>query len=149
MARRLNPFLLRLSRWPRRIAALVCLLLAAASTLVPADGSPAPHHSRAGNPVAAALHAGQVAVPVTVSSARALGFVRTGDHVGILTAPDETDRAGPELVADGLRVLAVSGDGAALSGDSPVVVVAADRAQAVRLAAGSARPLLVVVDDSP
>jgi hypothetical protein len=149
MARRLNPFLLRLSRWPRRIAALVCLLLAAASTLAPADGSPTRQHPPAGNPVAAALRDGQVAVPVTVTSSRAAAIVHPGDHVGVLAGPDETDRAGPDLVADGLRVLAASQGGEAMSTDAPVIVVAADRTQAVRLAAVASRPLLVVVDKSP
>lgn len=145
---RLNPLLLRLSRWPRRIAALVCLLLAAASTLAPADGSPAAR-KLPGNPIAEALRSGQVAVPVTVASARAAAIVHAGDHVGVLTAPDETGRAGPTLVADGLRVLAAAQGGDAMSAEAPVIVVAADRTEAVQLAAVAAESLLVVVDKSP
>ena len=148
---RLNPFLLRLSRWPRRIAALVCLLLAAASTLTPADRTEPPAR-QAGNPIATGLSPGQVAVPVPLTSGPATAFVRAGDHVGVLTSSDETTRAGPTLVADGLRVLAVSGGAGAadaLSTDTPVILVAADRADAVRLAAVANRALLVVVDKSP
>jgi hypothetical protein len=149
VARRLNPFLLRLSRWPRRIAALICLLLAAASTLVPASGTTSTPAKPAGNPITAGLAAGQVAVPVTVSSGRAAAFVHVGDHVGVLVPSDETTRAGPDLVADGLRVLAVSGASGAISDDAPVIVVAAGRADAVRLAGAVSRPVLVVVDNSP
>jgi hypothetical protein len=153
VARSLNPFLIRLSRWPRRIAALVCLLLAAASTLAPASGTSAPAPAKhVDNPIAAGLAPGQVAIPVTISSGRAAAFVHVGDHVGVLAPSDETTRTRPDLVADGLRVLAVSGaadSGGSMTGDAPVVVVAAGRADAVRLAAAVSRPLLVVVDNSP
>lgn len=160
---RLNPFLLRLSRWPRRIAALVCLLLAAATALAPANDSAAAP-KRTGNPIANALRAGQVAVPLTVTSARAAAFVRAGDRVGVFTAPSdttfgaaaagetapsETDRASPVLVADGLRVLAAAAADATMSADAPVIVVAADKPTAARLAAVANGPLLVVVDKSP
>jgi hypothetical protein len=152
MARRLNPFLIRLSRWPRRIAALVCLLLAAASTLTPASGTTSARAKHAGNPIVAGLAAGQIAVPVTVSSGRAAAFVHVGDHVGVLASADETTRARPDLVADGLRVLAVSGASEAsssMSSDAPVIVVAAGRADAVQLAGVAGRSVLVVVDRSP
>lgn len=150
---RLNPFLLRLSRWPRRIAALVCLLLAAASSLAPASSSPAASN-KTGNPVATALRAGQVAVPVSVASARSAAFVRAGDSVGVFCTPGDTaaiesDRAGPVLIADGLRVLAAAQGGDSLSADAPVIIVAADRAAAARLAAVANSPLLVVLDKSP
>jgi hypothetical protein len=148
MAGRFNPLLLRLSRWPRRIAAVVCLLLAAASTLTPADGS-ATRSDHQDNPVASALHAGQVAVPLPVGSARAAAFVRTGDHVGVFRTPDDSGSGTPELIADGLRVLAASASADTLATDEPVIVVAADPAQAARLAAVAGRSVLVVLDKNP
>jgi hypothetical protein len=128
----------RIGRWPRRIAALICLLLAAGSAL-----APHPPARAADRP---ALRPGQVAVPVTVSSA---GEVAAGDQVGVLSTPsDAGDDAA--LVADHLRVLSVHSGGASLTGDaSAVVTVATDRAVAVELARYAERTLVLITDDLP
>ena len=113
----------RIGRWPRRIAALICLLLAAGSALAPHTPARATDGPR--------LHAGQVAVPVTVSSA---GAVAVGDQVGVLAAPSESG-GDAALVADHLRVLSVGSDNAGLTGTAgTVVTVATDRGVAVELA---------------
>ena len=83
MSASLQRLLVRIGRWPRRIAALICLLLAAGSALVP-------HAARREPPTGRALRRGQVAVPVTVSSA---GDVAAGDQVG------RACRARPTLAA--------------------------------------------------
>ncbi len=151
---RLNPFLLRLSRWPRRIAALVCLLLAAASTLAPADGVPTPRRRSRGNPIAAALRAGQVAVPVTVTSAHAAALRahrrprRRADRCGGRTGRDRSRR--PRRWSPTACACSRCRRAATRCPPTPrSIVVAADRAAAVRLAAVAARPLLVVVDKCP
>ncbi len=143
----LNRVLIRLSRWPRRVAALSCLLLAAASAVSPANGSDPPRSPRTANPIAAGLADGQVAVPVRASSVPSADLVRVGDRVGLLTGTDDGGEPAT-LVADRLRVLAVS-SGQDLSTAEPVVVVAANRDQAVRIATSGTRPLLIVVDRFP
>jgi hypothetical protein len=126
----------RIGRWPRRLAALGCLLLAAGSALAPTDtvrGSP----SR----TAARLGPGEVAVPVPVSAAGA-ALARVGERVG-LVAPHG-------MLADRLRVLSVHPPGESLSGDdSAVVVVAVRRAQAVLVARWTAARLVLIADDLP
>lgn len=125
----------RLGRWPRRLAALVCLLLAAGSALTPGTGSSA--RSTTGP----RLRPGEVAVPVPVSPAGAQ-LARVGERVG-LVAPRG-------LVADGLRVLAVHPPDQSLSGDdSAVVVVATTRSQALLVAQSSAATLVLIADDLP
>jgi Flp pilus assembly protein CpaB len=128
----------RLSRWPRRLAAVLCLLLAAGSALAP---TPAPRAAAPGP--AAALRPGQVAVPVAVAAAQA-DFITRGDRVGVLAAFDPPRHA--VLIADHLRVLSVRAADAALSSDATaVVVLATDRAAAVALAQLSdARPTLIL-----
>jgi hypothetical protein len=128
----------RLGRWPRRLAALVCLLLAAGSAL-----DPAPTHTARGSPsaVAARLRPGEVAVPVPVSAAGA-ALARVGERVG-LVAPHG-------MLADRLRVLSIHPPDQSLSGDdSAVVVVAASRAQAVLVARSTAVRLVLIADDLP
>lgn len=136
--------LIRLSRWPRRLAALACLLLAAASAVAPASGRPA--HAEPVT-VGRQLQPGEVAVTVAVTSAPpTLG---RGDRVGLVAGPDDSGApARPRLLADRLRVLAVT-DAAADTSDPPTVLLAADRDTAVRIAANTGRQTVVVVDRSP
>jgi hypothetical protein len=133
----------RIGRWPRRIAALACLLLAAGSALVPHTVAPA--RGRAG--VAARLHRAEVAVPLPISTLPA-DLVRPGDHVGVLASSDIGAPA--SLVADGLRVLSLRTDTAAMTADSStVVVVAANRSEAVALARFATGRLVLLVDKFP
>jgi hypothetical protein len=133
----------RIGRWPRRIAALACLLLAAGSTLVPQAPSAVTAHEG----IAARLHRAEVAVPLPISTLPP-DLVRPGDHVGVLATSDE---GGPAtLVADGLRVLSLRTDSSAMTTDSAtVVVVAARRSDAVALARFSTGRLVLMVDKLP
>ena len=134
----------RLGRWPRRIAALACLVLAAGSALVPQ--SPTAATARAG--IAARLNGAEVAVPLPISVLPP-DLVRPGDHVGVLAAADDATSPA-SLVADGLRVLSLRTDTAAMTSDSAtVVVVAAQRAEVVRLARFSTGRLVLFVDRLP
>lgn len=127
--------LTRLGRWPRRLAALACLLLAAGSAVVPDAG-------RSSGRGASTLRSGEVAVPVPVQT---VGEVKPGRRVGVLV-PSEQATGPAALVADGLRVVSVqAGDSGIEAG--AVVVVATDRAHAVQLARYATRPLLMIVDD--
>src|ERR1700733_4317065 len=118
---RAQRMLLRIGRWPRRIAALICLVLAGASAVVP---HPAAHSSSA-----VRLRPGEVAVPVQL--ARLAPAVRPADEGGGLAPPADGDTAGNAvLVADHVRVVSVE-HGSSLSDDNATtVVVAADRAGA-------------------
>jgi hypothetical protein len=134
--------LVRLARWPRRIAALVCLLLAAATAVVPR----APVASSAGP----RLLPGEVAVPVTVAVATTAA---PGSRIGLVAAPAGSsgmpgERAGPAtMVADRLRVLAIARSDGGLAGTSgTVVTVAASRAIAVDLARYADRALVMITD---
>jgi hypothetical protein len=129
--------LIRVGRWPRRLAALACLLLAAGSALVPDAGRAAARGS-------IGLRAGEVAVPVPVQNA---GEVKPGRRVGVL-APPEQPAQRAVLVADRLRVVSVRPAGSGVDADA-VVVVATDRAAALQLARYATRPLLMIVDDPP
>lgn len=134
-----------LGRWPRRVAALLCLLLAAASAVT--DGSAAHPAAKSGPRLAA----GQVAVPVPVTVA---ADAAPGDRVGVLAGPGDDSTSGDllppgraTLVADGLRVLSVRDPGSGLTGsDVTIVVVAASRTQAVRLARYSGRAMVLITD---
>lgn len=132
----------RIGRWPRRIAALACLLLAAGSTLAPPPGRPASATS-----VPPRLHGGEVAVALPVDVGADLA--RPGDRVGVLAAAQQAG-APAALVADGLRVLRVSTaeDSLGSSGGSTVVVAVA-RSDAVRLVRFSAERLVLMVDAMP
>lgn len=124
--------MLRIGRWPRRIAALACLLLAAASAL--------PRHAPAQPPHR--LHAGQVAVPIAVQSA---ADVDAGDHVGVLVASSSAT-----VIDDRLRVLAVHPAESGLAAEATAVItVATDRAHAVVLARYAGRALMLISDDFP
>ncbi len=135
LARRMSRASARIGPWPRRLAATICLLLAAGSALAPAP----PHraHAAAG---AARLRPGQVALPVPVPAA-GVELVRPGVLIGLLSQR--------RLVADRLRVLAVRPSDQSLSGDATaVVVVAVDRSQAEQIA-GSTDRLALIVDELP
>src|SRR6476620_4189486 len=95
---RLRHFSARIGPWPRRIAAVICLLLAAGSALVP----PRSPTARPPSGLAARLRGDEIAVPVPVSATSA-ALVRPGDRVGVVAA-DDANRS--TLVADHLRVLA-------------------------------------------
>lgn len=136
--------LARLSRWPRRIAALGCLLLAGASAVVPAGGRATPRRIAS---LGAQLNRDEVAMSVAVASAPS--YLHRGDRIGLLAGPDESGsnlRSG--ILADRLRVLAVPPVDSSGT-DPPTVLVAANRAAAIRIAATTGRPALVVVDRSP
>lgn len=150
----LHARLARLGRWPRRVAALGCLALAAVSALsaphrTPADtpkGGPAP----AG--IAARLAPGQVAVPVTLSDDSASAYLRSGDRID-LYATSNPDSGGPKPavpVAARLPVISVltpSADRQASGGTR--VIVAADAATAARVAGAAGQPILAVIDKYP
>jgi hypothetical protein len=132
--------LVRIGRWPRRIAALACLLLAAASAV----GA----HPAAPSTSGVQLRRGEVAVPVQL--ARVAPSVRPADEVGVLAPPADSDTAGDAvLVADHLRVLSVTRGSEVGNDAAATVVVASDRAGALRLARYVSRPLLMIVDELP
>ena len=132
----------RIGRWPRRIAALCCLLLAAAGAVSePGAGG----HMRPG--LAARLRPGEVAIPLTVSAGSA-AIVQPGDRVGVVEAPDDASAA--TLLADRLRVLSLRIDDASMSSDSSAtVVVVGSRSQAVAVARTASGRLVLIVDDLP
>jgi hypothetical protein len=126
-------------RWPRRLAAVVCLLLSAGAALSaqhsahpdrsPATPVPPPH---------------TVAVPVTIAPGGA-DFVAPGDRIGLIPAADGsgTQLGSPGVVADRLRVLhspARRDDGTA------VLLLAVPRAQVARLARHLDQPLVALID---
>jgi hypothetical protein len=140
------PRLIRwLGGWPRRLAALACLLLAAASAL----SAPKPAASQRPSGPAAELARDEVAVPVAVSAASA-ALVRSGNRIGVLAAPGTDTSAPATLVADRLRVLSVHADDQVVpDGGGAVVVVAARRPAALALARVTSDRLVLIVDDLP
>lgn len=146
----------RLSGWPRRVAALVCLLLAAVSAVgvgqphpsAPA-GAVAPGGVGSGNRNAHPVRA----MPVRLAAPLA-AVVHRGDRIDLLAAPSEPGvaaRASPfgaaaaAVVIRHVRVLAVRMPPQALGDGDAVVVVAVRSDQALRLAQYAQAVLLVSV----
>lgn len=160
----LSARLVRFGPWPgrvRRLAALACLLLAAASAVTSrpdssATRAPAARPGRSGNPIAARLQPGQVAAPVLLGVG-ASGFLRSGDRVDLYATADGTalgaarcgQQTGP--IGAGLRVLDARTSPATGGGDgSPArVVLAVDAGTAARIATLQGCGMLAVLDKSP
>jgi hypothetical protein len=139
---RLSRVSARIGRWPRRIAALCCVLLAAASAVAePSRGSAVQ------SGVAHRLRTGEVAIPLAVAAGSA-AIVQPGDRVGVVDAGDNAGSAA--LLADRMRVLSIRADDASISGDaSTTVVVAGTRSQAVAVAHTATDRLVLIVDELP
>jgi pilus assembly protein CpaB len=110
--------------------------------------------------ITAGLPAGMVAAPVQLADAAAAGFVQPGQRVDLLAgAPsansatavenDSSSRAPARTVAEGVRVLAVTPSGSTAGTDNTRLVVAVDRATALRLAAVAEGTLLVTLRTPP
>lgn len=101
--------------------------------------------------IAAGLSPGLGAVPIEVANGRSADYVRAGDHVDVLAGP--SDSAGDDAVAGNAEV--VAGDAAVLSvlpgsdGQAAVVIIAADRATALRAARQQQTRTFTVVLVSP
>jgi hypothetical protein len=152
MAFSLSP-LYRLGRWPRRVAALCCLMLAAGSA-VTGHGPPAgaDNGGHSGNPILSRLPRGKVAAPVSVSSAA--GYLRAGDRIDLYATADGSTTcaglAGASPVGTTLPVLTVGGDSHAIAGDEHLnLVVAVDHAIAARLARLHGCGMFAVLDKYP
>lgn len=146
----------RLGGWPRRLAALGCLLLAAASAIDSPDPHPAgaaADRGAAGNPLAHRLGPAQVAAPVAVTGPTA-GFLRAGDRVDLYASGDAlaADPACTSTAAVASRVPVLSVPPAAEAAPQPAagrLVVAVDRPTAARLASLQRCDLLAVLDPDP
>lgn len=143
MSSSLSALLTVLGRWPRRLAAFACLLLAAAAAFTPrrSAAAPQPDH-RVGR--------GEVAVPVLVSGVDARTYLHPGEWVDLLAGPGESgvDPAAPAaLVAQRVRLLSIVAPQNGAAGGA--LVVAADRATALRVAALGERTVLAVGHDPP
>jgi hypothetical protein len=145
--------LTRLGRWPRRVAALLCLALAAASALSGRHGPVHPSHSPARHPgIAAELAPGRLAVPVVLSDDAASSYIRSGDRIDLYASAD--DGAGVSrpatLVAAGLPVISVltpKYDSPGAGGTR--VIVSAEPLIAARIAGTNSQSILAVVDKYP
>ncbi|MEO6885821.1 MAG: RcpC/CpaB family pilus assembly protein [Jatrophihabitantaceae bacterium] len=159
--------LARLGRWPRRIAALLCLALAAVSAFAPPTArAPDATARTAHDPVthqpsgqqAVALEPGQVAVAVRLADGGAgAQFMRPGDRIDLIAgAPTDTPSPGngrtPVPIVD-VGVLAVRSPppisaeaGAAAATE---VVVALSRRQITQLAGFSDRTVFAALDKYP
>lgn len=134
----------RLGRWPRRVAAAVCLALAVLSALSPTDARPAPAPSHT-----SALATDEVAVAVPVTSAALARYLHAGDRVGVLYSPADGAPGDPLMVADHLRVLSVLTESDYGTDAATTVMIATDRPTAVRLARFPTDYVRLVVDRSP
>jgi Flp pilus assembly protein CpaB len=138
----------RLSGWPRRLAVLTCLLLAATSFVH--------QHTAAGDrpdALTRALGPDQVAVAVQVGG-EVRAFVHTGDRVDLVAAasqsPDSGDAApaptAAQTLARGVRVLALLPPSQGLGVEATAgLVVAADRSTATALAAARGRQITALL----
>ena len=96
--------------------------------------------------LAAGLQTGEVAVPVTLVPA-ARRIAQPGDRVDLFATP--ADGTGPDAqgpIGTRLLVLSVSAGEPAGALDEATMIVASDRATALRIAAQAGRPVLAVLD---
>ena len=97
--------------------------------------------------LAAGLQTGEVAVPVTLVPA-ARRIAQPGDRVDLFATP--ADVAGPAAaqgpIGTRLLVLSVTSGEPAGALDEATMIVASDRATALRIAAQAGRPVLAVLD---
>ncbi len=106
--------------------------------------------------IAAGLPPGMVAAPVELTSSAAGSLVQPGDWVDLLSAgrpassSDEATSLTPaQIVAERVRVLAVRPSSADAANEGTPIVVAVDRATALRLAGALGGALTVTVRSPP
>lgn len=144
--------LAHLGRWPRRLAAMLCLLLAAASALSaqhPTSNASAEPANHASASVISQLPPGLLAVPVTLSDDAAAAYLHSGDRIELYAAPESHSGVSPPaaLLGTGLLVISVLEPPADTQvRDGTHVLVAAERTVAARIAAIGGRSILAVVD---
>lgn len=145
MSSSLAALLSALGHWPRRLAALACLLLALGAAV---SGHRPPAHAASADP-ARELGPGQRAVPVRLVGVDARTYLRPGDHIDLLAAGSDEPPGSGALIAEHLRVLALVPGDTGPSTDGGAVIVAAGRTDALQIAGQAGRPLLAVRTDSP
>jgi pilus assembly protein CpaB len=110
--------------------------------------------------ITAGLPAGMVAAPVQLAGTAAAGFVQPGQRVDLLAGAPTANAASAvasdapasslaRTIAEGVRVLAVTPGSSTAGTDNTRIVVAVDRATALRLAAAAEGTLLVTVRRPP
>lgn len=140
-----------LGGWPRRLAALACLLLAAITALQPPPAASTAAVRPGSRPVVDGLHNGEVAVPVELATSAACTLLRPGDRVDLYPASPDDSAAAPRAApaGAGLRVLALlhcsSSPRPESQGDGAAVVVSAGSGDAARLAGFLPRPMVAVL----
>ena len=131
--------------WPRRVAAVLCLLLAAASAL--GSGQASGESPTRTAPLTARLLPDQVLVPVTLAGR--VDFLHAGDHVDLLAAaPDAAAAASLGIRLLVVRVSQPPSDAFATDGGTRLLV-AAGRAVAAKIAAVPLGQVVAVLDKYP
>ena len=139
-----------LSGWPRRLAAIACLLVAAASALGSVNGSAAPSDVPAPQSPAARLPPGEVLVPVELSG-RA-DFLHPGDHVDLLVSAGDGSSEVAASVGTRLLVVQVShppSQAFAAPDTGSRLLVAASRPVAAKIVAAASGRVIAVLDADP
>jgi pilus assembly protein CpaB len=146
---------IRLARWPTQLRPATSLHLVSDGvgrriTSPVGAGEPITAERLVGSALTAHLPAGLVAAPVTVDSITAAGLVGAGDYVDLFTTPSTTDdTTAVQLLAANALVLAVL-PGTETSVITPAqLIVAVDRATALRIAQAGGRPVLATLGNPP
>ena len=147
------PFLPRvpIGRWPRRLAAGACLLLAAGTALTPKAST------SSARPPGSHLSPGQRAVPVRVVGPDPRAYLLAGAHIDLIAMPADdygtTQPTGSQLLAQSVVVVKVVAPAGGLSVGSDAadseLIVAVDAVTALRIAYCAAHPCLAAADDPP
>jgi Flp pilus assembly protein CpaB len=101
-----------------------------------------------GSELTTGLPRGLIAVPIPLVDSGAAGLIRAGDHVDLLSPPDDSSKAAV-MVASAVLVLAVIAPASGINASNAQLVVAVDQPTELRIAQAITTPLFATLINSP
>lgn len=143
----------RVSQWPtalRPASAITSLKNAIGRRVVSAVGSGEVITLTrvVGSELTSGLPPGLIAVPIPLVDSAAAGLIRAGDHVDLLSPPNDASHPAA-MVASAALVLAVIAAPPGTNASNAQLVVAVDRPTELRIAQAITTPMLATLINSP
>jgi pilus assembly protein CpaB len=101
-----------------------------------------------GSELTTGLPPGLIAVPIPLVDSAAAGLIRAGDHVDLLSPPQDSSHPAA-MIASGVLVLAVIAAGTGVNASSAQLVVAVDHPAELRIAQAITTPIFATLINSP